>query len=43
MNEKFLVLERSIQSDLEVIEQLYDALGSPVFKLACANHSCRRE
>jgi len=29
MNEKFLVLERSIQSDLEIVEQLYDALGSP--------------
>lgn len=29
MNEKFLVLERSIQGDLEIVEQLYDALGSP--------------
>ena len=29
MNEMFLVLERSIQSDLAVIEHLYDALGSP--------------
>jgi|tagenome__1003787_1003787.scaffolds.fasta_scaffold20514935_1 hypothetical protein len=29
MNEKFLVLERSIQRDLEIVEQLYDALGLP--------------
>jgi hypothetical protein len=29
MNEKFLVLERNIQSDLEAIDHLYEALGSP--------------
>ncbi|HKI05185.1 MAG TPA: antitoxin [Thermoanaerobaculia bacterium] len=29
MNEKFLVLERNIQSDLEAINRLYEALGSP--------------
>jgi HepT-like protein len=32
MNEKFLVLESDIQSDLEAIEKLYDALGSPQLK-----------
>lgn len=29
MNEKFLVLERNIQKDLESIERLYEALGVP--------------
>jgi hypothetical protein len=29
MNEKFLVLERNIQRDLEAIDDLYEALGSP--------------
>jgi len=29
MNGKFLVLERNIQSDLETIDRLYAALGSP--------------
>jgi hypothetical protein len=29
MNEKFLVLERNIQSDLVAIERLYEALGTP--------------
>jgi len=29
MNEKFLVLERNIQSDLETIGRLYGLLGSP--------------
>jgi hypothetical protein len=29
MNEKFLVLERNIQRDLEIIEDLYGSLGSP--------------
>lgn len=29
MNEKFLVLERNIQSDLEAIDGIYEALGSP--------------
>jgi hypothetical protein len=29
MNEKFLVLERNIQKDLEAIANLYEALGSP--------------
>jgi hypothetical protein len=29
MNEKFLVLERNIQKDLETIERLYEDLGSP--------------
>jgi ribonuclease HepT-like protein len=29
MNEKFLVLERNILKDLETIEGLYEALGSP--------------
>ena len=29
MNEKFLVLERNIQRDLEAIADLYEALGSP--------------
>jgi uncharacterized protein YutE (UPF0331/DUF86 family) len=32
MNEKFLVLESDIQSDLEAIEKLYNALGSPELK-----------
>ena len=29
MNEKFLILERNVQSDLEVIERLYSELGEP--------------
>ncbi|HEY0513255.1 MAG TPA: hypothetical protein VGH73_15205 [Thermoanaerobaculia bacterium] len=29
MNEKFLVLERNIQSDLEAINRLFEALGAP--------------
>jgi hypothetical protein len=29
MREKFLLLERSIQHDLQAIEQLYDAIGTP--------------
>lgn len=29
MNEKFLVLERNIQKDLETIERIYEDLGSP--------------
>lgn len=29
MNEKFLILERNVQSDLEVIERLYSELGKP--------------
>ena len=29
MNEKFLVLERNIQIDLEAIDHLYEALGTP--------------
>ena len=29
MNEKFLVLERNIQGDLEAIDGIYEALGSP--------------
>ncbi len=29
MNEKFLVLERNIQNDLEAIDGIYAALGSP--------------
>ena len=29
MNEKLLVLERSIQSDLEALGKLYEALGAP--------------
>ncbi|HSG40299.1 MAG TPA: antitoxin [Thermoanaerobaculia bacterium] len=29
MNEKLLVLERSVQSDLEAIGKLYEALGAP--------------
>lgn len=29
MNEKFLVLERNIQGDLEAIAGIYEALGSP--------------
>jgi len=32
MNEKFLVLERNIQNDLEAIASLYEALGSPELK-----------
>jgi hypothetical protein len=32
MNEKFLVLERNIQNDLEAIAGLYEALGSPDLK-----------
>lgn len=32
MNEKFLVLERNIQSDLEAIDGIYEALGSPDLK-----------
>ncbi len=32
MNEKFLVLERNIQSDLEAIDGIYEALGSPELK-----------
>lgn len=29
MNEKFLVLERSVRADLEAIGQLYESLGTP--------------
>lgn len=29
MNEKFLVLERNIQADLEAIGEIYEALGAP--------------
>jgi hypothetical protein len=29
MNEKYLVLERNIRSDLDTIDRLYQALGSP--------------
>jgi hypothetical protein len=29
MNEKFLVLERNIQRDLEAVDAIYEALGSP--------------
>jgi hypothetical protein len=29
MNEKFLILERNVQADLEVIERLYSELGKP--------------
>jgi hypothetical protein len=29
MNEKFLILERNVQSDLEIIERLYSELGEP--------------
>jgi hypothetical protein len=29
MNEKFLILQRSIQNDLEAIDRVYEALGSP--------------
>jgi hypothetical protein len=29
MNERFLVLERNIQKDLETIDELYEDLGSP--------------
>lgn len=29
MNEKFLILERNVQSDLEVIKRLYSELGEP--------------
>lgn len=29
MNEKFLILERNIQRDLEAIDAIYEALGSP--------------
>jgi hypothetical protein len=29
MNEKFLILERNVQSDLEAIERLYSELGEP--------------
>jgi hypothetical protein len=29
MNEKYLVLERNIRSDLEAIDRLFQALGSP--------------
>ncbi|HEV2852704.1 MAG TPA: hypothetical protein VHC97_07865 [Thermoanaerobaculia bacterium] len=29
MNEKFLVLERNIQNDLEAIDGIYEALGAP--------------
>jgi len=29
MNEKFLILERNVQADLEVIERLYSELGEP--------------
>lgn len=29
MNEKFLILERNIQKDLETIDKVYDDLGSP--------------
>lgn len=29
MNEKFLILERNVQSDLEVIERLYSEFGEP--------------
>lgn len=29
MNEKFLILERSVRGDLDVIDGLYEALGTP--------------
>lgn len=32
MNEKYLVLDRSVRSDLERIAKLYEALGSPELK-----------
>jgi hypothetical protein len=29
MNEKFLILERSVRADLEAIDQLFESLGTP--------------
>jgi hypothetical protein len=29
MNEKFLILERSVRADLEVVDRLYEDLGTP--------------